>query len=85
MTTKMVSDLEDLIYQERLKEIRLTTLKEKGDNYNIQIDEQPGGSRQKSCNNEKKRRGQIFEGTKKKVSCFNDAKKQLQLSLEKYR
>lgn len=39
---KMVPELKDLIYKERLKEIKLSILeerRERGDYYNIQIDE----------------------------------------------
>ena len=45
----MVPELEDLTYEERLKEMHLTTLKERrerGDLITIyKIDEQPGGNR----------------------------------------
>ena len=44
----MVSDFENLTYEERLKEMQLTTLEERreiGDNCNKKIDEQCGENR----------------------------------------
>ena len=46
IATKMVPELKDVTYRQRLKEMQLTTLEERGDLITIyKFDEQPGGNR----------------------------------------
>ena len=70
IVTKMVPELKDLIYEERLKEMQLSTLEErrkKGDLITIHKLMNKLEERYKRSNIEKKRRDWKFKGTQEKI------------------
>ena len=92
IATKMVPDLEDLTYEERLKEMHITTLKERrerGDLITIYklMNNLEEKDRKDLLRTKKKRIGQIFEGTQEEIAknkLFEQYTK-IQLSQKKYR
>ena len=87
IATEIVSELEDLTYEERLKEIHLTTRKERREEVTITIINNLEETDRKNLILRRKGEARNLSGHKKKLQkgiCLKDTKK-VQFSPKKYR